>query len=268
MSKAIFFDIDGTILDRPHGIDKITPRVEKAMRALKSAGHKIFIATGRPVAFIYQEILNFGFDGFVASNGALVLVDGKVIFKSELDMSGVKKICEQAEREQIEYVLESYPEMYMPRGFKNMEMFCEIIGIDYSNFVRDFDFNKISASKIECVSARMDLKNLDAVYKEMLKTPGFTGWSDPFHYRSMEIYADKVSKATGILEALKYFNIDVADSCAFGDGFNDKEMIQTVGTGFAMGTGSDELKSFAKYVVPGVQEDGVAVGIERYILGE
>ena len=102
----------------------------------------------------------------------------------------------------------------------------------------------------------------------MLATPGFTGWADPFHYKTMEIYSDTVSKATGILKVLEHFNIPVENSFAFGDGRNDGEMIQTVGTGIVMGTARDELKKVGKYVVPGVHEDGVAVGIENYILGD
>ena len=43
-------------------------------------------------------------------------------------------------------------------------------------------------------------------------------------------------------------------------------MIQTVGCGMAMGNGNSKLKALAKHVVPSVHEDGVAYGIENYIL--
>lgn len=268
MSKAVFFDIDGTILDRERGIAEITPSVASAMKKLQAEGNKIFIATGRPVAFIYKEILNFGFDGFVTSNGALVLAGNKVIFESNLSKDAVKKICATAEAENINYILESYPNNYLPRNFTAAENFCKKIGVDYTKFIRDFDLDKISVSKIECITDRPDNENLDAVYKEILSTPGVTGWADPFHYKSTEIYSDKVSKATGILKMLEYLKIPVENSYAFGDGYNDIEMIQTVGTGIVMGTAKDELKKVGKYVVPGVHADGVAFGIENYILGK
>lgn len=267
MNKAIFFDIDGTILDRQHGIKEITPRVSKAMKNLQAAGDKIFIATGRPLAFIYKEILDFGFDGFVMSNGALVTVGDEVIFQSELDIEGVKKICAMSEAENIEYILEGHPYNYMPRNFDTAENFCVEIGVDYSKFIRDFDIDKISVSKIECLSSRKDLETLSEIYKKMLALPGFTGWEDPFHYKTMEIYSDEVSKATGILKVLEHFKIPVENSYAFGDGVNDVEMIQTVGTGIVMGTAKDALKKFAAHIVPGVHDDGVAVGIENYVLG-
>lgn len=267
MSKAVFFDIDGTILDREHGITKITPKVAAAMRKLQAEGDKIFIATGRPVSFLYKELLDFGFDGFVTANGALVLAGGEVIFEKKLDMAGVKKICEIADAENIEYILQGYPNTYLKKNSPACETFCNKIGVDYSKFIRDFDMDEISVSKLECMSLRQDAENLDVVYKKILSTPGFTGWADPFHYKTMEIYSETVSKATGILEMLKYFDIPVENSFAFGDGLNDNEMIQTVGTGIVMGNAKDDLKKVGKYVVPSVHEDGVAVGIEKYISG-
>lgn len=268
MNKAVFFDIDGTILAVGGGTKKITPRVQTAMKKLQAAGDKIFIATGRPYPFLYEELLNFGFDGFVLSNGAAVLVGGEVIFKSALDIEGVKKICAIADSENVEYFLDSYPKIYCRKNFKACDEFFKKVGVDSTKFVREFDLEKISVSKIECVTARTDAENLEVVYKKMLATPGFTGWADPFHFKSTEIYSDTVSKATGILKVLEHFKIPRENSFAFGDGYNDREMIQAVGTGIVMGTAKDELKKFAKYVVPSVTEDGVAVGIENYILKE
>ena len=43
-------------------------------------------------------------------------------------------------------------------------------------------------------------------------------------------------------------------------------MIRTVGCGLAMENGNPKLKALATHVVPGVHEDGVAFGIEHYIL--
>ncbi len=266
MTKAIFFDIDGTILDKEHGIPELTPRVQSAIKKLQDQGNYIFIATGRPFSFMPKNILDFGFNGYVMSNGALIMIDGKVFFKSELDSKVVKKVCDFAEKENIEYMLESYPETYCPKGFKACEDFFKKIEVDPSGFIRDFDIEKISVSKMEFLSARKDLEQLDLDYKKILSTPGLTGWADPFHYKTMEVYSDQISKATGILKVLDRLNIDVKNSYAFGDGQNDMEMIQTVGAGFVMATARDELKKFAKFVVPSVHDDGVAVGIEKYIL--
>ena len=266
MKKAIFFDIDGTLIDARAGVPHFSPRLRAALKNLQNAGHYIFIATGRPRAFLQREILDFGFDGFIMSNGALIILHDQLFFQSKLDINAVKKICDFAVSENIEYMLEGYPKIYCPKGFTACEAFFNKIGVDYSNFIRDFDFDNISVSKIECVSARTDFDALNDAYNKIIATPGFTGWADPFHFKSLEIYSADVSKATGILKVLNHFNIDVKNSFAFGDGFNDREMIQTVGTGFVMDTAKDDLKKFATHIVPSVHDDGVAFGIENFIL--
>lgn len=266
MSKAIFFDIDGTLLDAVHGHMHITKKVSDALKSLQAAGHYIFIATGRPYAFLQKEILDFGFDGFIMNNGASVLLGDELIFHHELSRETVKKICDFAVSRNIEYMLESYPHVYCKKEFTACEDFFKKIQVDSSTFVRDFDLDKISVEKLECVSARTDSDSLDEDYKKILATPGFLGWADPFHYKSLEIYSDKISKGTGVLKILERIGVDVKNSYAFGDGKNDFEMIQTVEVGMAMATGSDEFKKIAKHVVPSVHEDGVAYGIENYIL--
>ena len=267
MRKAVFFDIDGTILDAVGGIHEITPRVRAALKNLQAAGHLIFIATGRPFAFLQKEILNFGFDGFVMNNGAVATVGDEVIFRHDLPKDDVKKIRDIAVADNVEYIFESYPYTYCKKNFTAFQKFFKRIDARTEKILSDFDFDKISVSKIECLTERTDTENVEATYEKILALPGFTGWADPFHFKTLEIYSAEVSKATGTFKLLEHFNIPKENSFAFGDGKNDYEMVSQVGTGFAMATGAEDFKRCAKYVVPSVHEDGVAVGIEKYILG-
>ena len=52
-------------------------------------------------------------------------------------------------------------------------------------------------------------------------------------------------------------SLNVQDSYAFGDGLNDLEMIQTVGTGVAMGNAVDELKAVSDLVCDSVHNNGL-----------
>ena len=83
--------------------------------------------------------------------------------------------------------------------------------------------------------------------------------------KSFELYSKKNTKATGILKALEYLNVDIENSYAFGDGKNDIEMLSTVGCGIAMGNADDEVKKYANKVTETVHNDGVAVGIKKFI---
>ena len=265
MKKAIFFDIDGTLIDASKGMVHLSDAVKSALNALKDAGNYIFIASGRPLDFLDPELVNFGFNGFVLMNGSVVIIDGKVIFNKPLDKSIVGDITSTCEKMKIEYVLQGHPNVYLKQNFSRLANFYTSFGIDVSKFVRDFDPNEPDVYKIEfqTADARTDVA---AIYKRWLSNPELTAIFDQFHRNNMELYSSIISKATGIREALKYLGIKVKHSYAFGDGLNDLEMIQGVGCGIAMGNGNEKLKKLAKYVVPGVHEDGVAYGIYKYIL--
>ena len=51
-----------------------------------------------------------------------------------------------------------------------------------------------------------------------------------------------------------------------GDGNNDLPLFELAGWKVAMGNGADVLKEAADWIAPSVDEDGLAVAIERFIL--
>lgn len=53
------------------------------------------------------------------------------------------------------------------------------------------------------------------------------------------------------------------DVIAFGDNYNDIDLIQSVGWGVAVANARPEVKSVAKEITLGNKEDGVAVTLER-----
>ena len=80
--KLIFLDIDGT-LTLPG--ENIPP--ESALKAIKAAqekGNKVFLCTGRNPAML-SPLLQYGFDGYVASAGGYVACDSQVIVDRKMD---------------------------------------------------------------------------------------------------------------------------------------------------------------------------------------
>ena len=71
-------------------------------------------------------------------------------------------------------------------------------------------------------------------------------FSPTHHYLVNDIISHQFIKSIGNEEAL-----------AFGDGGNDIEMLQTVGTGVAMGNALDHVKAIADDVCGHVAEDGI-----------
>ena len=64
-------------------------------------------------------------------------------------------------------------------------------------------------------------------------------------------------KGIGIEKILDFYNIERAHAVAFGDGNNDIEMLQSVGTGIAMQNASAQLKAVSDDVCGDVSADGI-----------
>ena len=85
-------------------------------------------------------------------------------------------------------------------------------------------------------------------------------WIDLF----MDLNLKGVDKSLGISEVMKYYDMDLSQAMAFGDGGNDIPMVRDAAIGVAMGNACDELKQVADYVTASVDEDGVVRALEHF----
>ena len=102
MTKALFFDIDGTLVSfKTHRIPSSTI---EALEAAHAKGHKIFIATGRPKAIInnLSELQDRNLiDGYITMNGAYCFVGEQVIYKSAIPQKEVKAMAAFCEKKGV-----------------------------------------------------------------------------------------------------------------------------------------------------------------------
>ena len=263
---AAFFDIDGTLLNIVRGQTKITPCVREAIHRLRAAGGLTFIASGRPTGYLDPELLNDDlFDGYVLMNGAHVIVHGETIYAKPLPKTTVKDVTTQCEQRGIEYILEGPTGVYLKPEYHHTAAFYDSIDIDSRTFIRAYDRDALDICKMEFYTE--DPANV-AYFKELLHYPGLTGVMDPFHLKNLELYSATETKGTGVLHALAALGIPVEHSYAFGDGLNDIEMMQTVGHALVMENARPQVKEVAEQIVPSVDDDGVAWGIEHVLLKE
>ena len=79
-----------------------------------------------------------------------------------------------------------------------------------------------------------------------------------------DVYAKDQTKATGIKHLIEYLNIDIKDTYGFGDGHNDKEMIEFCGTGIAMGNAIQKVKDASDYITDDIDNDGIYKALKHF----
>lgn len=85
----------------------------------------------------------------------------------------------------------------------------------------------------------------------------------------LDILNPGASKGVGVAAAALEYGIARDEVMAIGDNYNDLEMLRYAGTGILMGNADPSLHEHGDFqVTAGNDEDGVAVAIEKYILGE
>ena len=92
---------------------------------------------------------------------------------------------------------------------------------------------------------------------ELFKGYSFVRWDES----SVDMLPEGASKAIGIQKILEHLDIPAENSYAFGDGANDMQMIEAVGTGIVMDNGIPELKEIADFVTASCSEDGIMKGL-------
>ena len=75
--------------------------------------------------------------------------------------------------------------------------------------------------------------------------------------RAVDVIPAGGGKGVSILKILEYFDLDASRAMAFGDSYNDLEMLQAVGVGVAMGNAPAQLKEVANRVCGHVSQDGI-----------
>ena len=116
----------------------------------------------------------------------------------------------------------------------------------------NFDFEKLMDKKVY----QMMVGCYKEEYADILRDVDgarITAWWT----RAADITPANGNKGVGVRKILDYYHLDKENAIAFGDGTNDIEMLEAVGTGVAMGNATDDVKTVADAICGHVAEDGI-----------
>ena len=258
MIKALFFDIDGTLVSfKTHQIPQNTV---EALKLAKQNGVKIFISTGRPKAFITSnlDIIKPLIDGFITNNGALADINGENIFKHNICKTDVDKIMEDA----IKF---DYPMILMSRNdfavFNHKPIVEKIfnLGLNIRVDVNTIPVEEIVKQEIMQITAFFDI-NHEQILMQNMETCVSGRWSPEF----VDITSVNADKGKGLEAVANYLGIGINETMSFGDGGNDIPIIQKAGIGVAMGNAMPGVQHHADYVTTSVDDNGIFNALKHF----
>ena len=269
MSKIIFLDVDGTLIDYEA---KLPASAAKAVDMARANGHKVYICTGCSKAEIEQRNL-CELDGMIGGNGAYVEDHGHVVMHQGLSKEDVKHIVDWCNERHLGFYLEANSGMYcndymLEQGPETMVKYAQGKGADLTKakesskkFMDGFihlqgeDLYRDDVNKISFILSRYQ-DHLDS-QKEfphlIANTWGGKG--------EVALYGDLgptgITKRHAIEVLLDYLGVDQKDTISFGDAKIDLSMFECCDYNVAMGNGGEEIKAAADYITTDVNDDGL-----------
>ena len=262
MTKALFLDIDGTLVSfRTHEVPASTI---EALTEAKKAGHRIFIATGRPRVLINnlgvlqeQHLI----DGYVTMNGAYCYANDTIIYKSAIPLSDIGLLYHYCHNRNIPCIVVGEHAIGVCQPDERVHrIFNEYLKVTTPMPV-------ISAEEAISESPIFQLTPFITTEQEKEIAPNLPHCEiGRWHPAFADITALGNTKQKGIDEICRHFGIRLEDTIAIGDGGNDIPMLRHAGIGIAMGNANEDVKAAADYVTATVDEDGLAQAIHTYLL--
>lgn len=261
--KLIALDIDGTLLNSAR---QITPPTKDAIAEARS--HEIIVVpcSGRHYSGTRSLALQAGMgDAVICGNGALVTTwSGEVISAAMLNPQRCKALLRFCEFYHLGCNLYADDILYALKPnsvtsyYENLNMQLPQDAQCKYRFVQDMDAaieeNAEKILKFEIFPVpdepRKNLLDMLGACADMTAEGNLR--------TSVELHASGVSKATGLLDAARYYGIPMKQVLAVGDAENDVDMLRAAGLGAAMGNAIDAAKEAADEVIPSNDENGVA----------
>lgn len=276
--KAIAMDIDGTLTNDQK---VISPRTREKLLATQESGIKLILASGRPAWGLHalaQELDLQNHDGLlVAFNGAHV-VDAQtdeVLFDQAMPADELHRLIDHLRNFDVIPMISLGRDLHVEDSYRCMITLPDGSQKNIVKYERDACDLKIreveslhevaDAYPVDKLLTAGDPAYLQAHYEEMYAPfkQTLSGMFTADWY--FEYTAPGIDKARALEGALPKLGIDASEVVSFGDGQNDKSMIEWAGTGVAMGNAVDEVKAVAQMVTADNNEDGIAMALDKLL---
>ena len=252
MIKAVFFDVDGTLVSF---IDhKVPDSARKAIAELRNRGILCFLATGRHLLELEEmTCYDIVFDGYVTTNGQICLdQDHNVIWRLPFKEKTRRAMAEIFNKKEVPLLFIEEGRMYHNIIDQRVINAYGILGTTIPE-VGEYTGAPVYQACTYIKEGEVDYKTK---FPEGLN---FMWW----HNNAIDILESE-GKIVGIEHMCELYDLKKSEIMAFGDAENDRAMLEHVGTAIAMGNADEDIKKLADHVTASVEDDGIYKALVHY----
>ncbi len=265
MYKAVFLDMDGTLLRKDHTISDVT---KKAIQDLLNKGIIIVPISARPLHGILPITQNVFPESIpvVSLNGGYILQNKEIICQTGIAASEAALIHHELKRYDVAVMYYCQMEWYatVDRAEVKKEQRITKVKIKIQPFehsMNEWHAVKSGPNKILIAGDKELIIDIEKRLLDLHEGKFNIYKSQP---RYLEIMNLKASKARAVQFLAARYGIQQNQIIAIGDNYNDQGMIEYAGMGVAMGNAPDEIKAAANYVTDTNNNDGVAKALAHF----
>ncbi len=268
-TQLICSDIDGTLLNKDRELSEKTISVIKELAPMPF----ILISSRMPQAMHHlQKELDILGSPLICYNGGLIIQGNKILDSYEINLNITTDLVQFCVTTEIHTSLYHGDEWYVAtmdywanRESNNTKVIPQIQ--DFHTTISKWEIENKGAHKIMCMGKPEEIDQLESYIK--MKHGG-----EIIAYRSKDTYLEisprVISKKTALQRLIdsQYPSLTLDDVTAFGDNYNDIDMLEAVGVGVAVANAIPEVLAVAKVTTKTNKEDGVALYLEGLLLVE
>lgn len=282
--KLIASDMDGTLLNKKHKIDKETA---DAIKSAEKAGITFTITTGREYDSVEDLLIENGIKcQCILMNGAEYRdEDGKVLEEINIELESAIKIIKILQREKVSAriytnkgmyssdtkeealkeilyrTLSFNPELTEEEALESAKVDPYFVQLKYIEDLKEFLSSGIEIRKFVAFN-----KNIELISKVKKLIGEIEGVAASSSFKdNLEVTHITAQKGIILAKVAEKMGLKKEEVLVMGDGFNDYSMFTEFTESVAMGNAIPEIKRIAKYITDTNNNFGVAKAIYRIL---
>ena len=260
--QLIALDLDGTLLNSNH---LVSFRNNQILAKASERGTCVVLVSGRMHRSILPISNQIGLaNPIISYNGGMVkhATTGKLYNHTPVPAKFARKIIDFVDQENLHLNFCLDDELYVRAKNKWSDLYEFRTGVSATAVENFLLLDGQEPTKVQILDEPEKIDQLFPTMQEMFGRDLYVTKTQIEYIEFMNLQATKGLALKSLATRLE---IPISNTVAFGDGYNDKSMMETAGFSIAMANAVDEIKTIADYVTTSNDDDGIATAVEKML---